>query len=166
MKVDAINARRLEREEPPPNSPDHVRRIFVWLVSATSQSIWEPGYQRISCAVSGFCQIFIVTCASLLVTPAFSAAAFNRRTREKTAGTLTQSNVSESLVQVNFGKAAHSRKYWNSITSGHLSHITCSVSICILLFWGKHGLTDSTHLRFLQLPSVHEVFGCSYRKRN
>lgn len=75
------------------------------------------------------------------------------------------SNVSESLAQVKLGKAAHSRKYWNSITCGHLSHITCSVSICTLLFWGRHGLTDSTHLRFLQLPSVHEVFGCSYRKK-
>jgi len=110
-----------------------------------------------------FGQIFIVTRTSPLVTPAFSAAAFYCSTREKTAG--PRSTASESLAQVEWGKAAHSRKYWNSITCGHLSHITCSVSICTLLFWGRHGLTDSTHLRFLQLPSVHEVFGCSYRKK-
>ena len=124
---------------------------------------WVPeNIMRIFRFGLGFGKIFIVTCASPLVTSVFSAS-FDRRTRQKTAG--TQSNVSKSLAHVNLGKAAHSRKYWNSITCGHLSHITCSVSICTLLFWGKHGLTDSTHLRFLQLPSVHEVFGCSYRKK-
>lgn len=155
----------LGRKEPPPILQITCVVFSLGLFSrrpSLSESLgaWEYHAQF---PVLNFGEIFIVTCASPPVTSVFSVP-FDRRTRQKTAG--TQSNVFESLAHVNLEKAAHSRKYWNSITCGHLSHITCSVSICTLLFWGKHGLTDSTHLRFLQLPSVHDVFGCSYRKKN